>query len=93
MTETAATPRWKAGEEGSPIGSELREAFIKWTNDEYQMGRLNPRTDHIVDVFSRWLLTTGDGSVALARINDCPRQLFLPFPDEDRPYVTEDEES
>ena len=31
--------------------------------------------------FLEWTLTTGDGALALKRINDTPRQLFLDFGD------------
>jgi hypothetical protein len=45
---------------------------------------------HSMRAFVQWLITTGDGAVALQRINDAPRQLFLPFPDDERPYSVEE---
>ena len=43
------------------------------------------------DLFIEWLLTTGDGAVVLERINTVPRQLFLPFQDDEQPWVTHDQ--
>lgn len=66
------------------IGDELVAAFRAWLRangvPSYKSGEV------FVTNFVEWLLRTGDGAVALRRINDFPRQLFLPFTDDSRPW-------
>lgn len=77
------------------LGDDLWEAFREWSREELpglqQQVALNgmekaPLQAGLV-LFVKWLRTTGDGDVALRRIQEAPRQLFLPFPDEERPWT------
>ena len=75
---------WTQGQEHPVMGDDLYRGFVKWMEvtgkDPY------PTLKEALRTFVEWLLTTGDGSVALRRINEFPRQLFLPFTDDDRPW-------
>jgi hypothetical protein len=63
-----------------------REAWNRWLS-----GRCIPRHLTSPDMFVEWLCSTGDGAVVLERINRVPRQLFLPFQDDEQPWITSDE--
>ena len=72
------------------VGDKMMREFLTWTSkhpkkiDPYFMAS----EASVVSAFVEWLVMTGDGDVVLRRINDAPRQLFLPFPDEERPWKT-----
>lgn len=71
---------WKETQVHEVIGDAAHDAFQKW---RHQSGLQEVPT---VRAFVWWLLFTTDGDMARRRINDFPRQLFLPFGDEDRPW-------
>lgn len=71
------------------VGDDLQRAFHRHLARKLgcAVDRLDPeRVSRLTRFFVEWLCTTGDGSVALQRINDAPKQLFLPFPDDERPW-------
>ncbi len=73
-----------------PIGDENMIAFAHWLSD--REAPISVEQVRIVNSFIEWLLTTGNGSEALRLINDCPRQLFLPFDAEAPPWRWVDED-
>jgi hypothetical protein len=68
--------------DNSIIGDDLQLRYYQWLAATDNPGR------NMTETFCRWLIETGDGAVALKRIQDFPRQLFLPFDDDDRPWKT-----
>lgn len=73
---------WKDLENKSLLTQEEHNRLWEWIAINEPQSAQRP----LVDGFIRWLVTTGDGAMVLRRINDVPRQLFLEFEDEERPY-------
>lgn len=84
MSNGEKKPKWKTDKK-SLLTKADEEAFFVWlshlANEQgsEQMG--------LIDAYNTWLLTTGDGDTVLKRLIDVPRQLFLPYPDDERPWV------
>ena len=67
------------------IGDEGMIQFGRWVSDTRRC-LLSAVDATLINDFIEWLLTTGHGSQALRLINECPRQLFLPFDPENPPW-------
>ena len=88
----------KRGDFHEVVGDDLFKQFKGWVliskgNLLSRYGFEKELSDIHLRAFVEWLLSTEAGSTALRRINDCPRQLFLPFGDTDRPWRVVSEES
>lgn len=75
----------------SMLGEGEFETFYEWAGK--QMPRYHvPAGIEVLALFVRWLVETGDGDVALKRINAVPRQMWLDFGDTGKWVVEEGEE-
>jgi hypothetical protein len=70
------------------IGDEMYKAWRTWNAHELRGGRQFPNQ---VSSFIQWMMETLSGDQARRRINDFPRQLWLPFEDHDKPWRVEDD--
>lgn len=73
----------RRGDYQEVVGDDLYTHFRGWYQG--QTSGMFPESTTVL-WFVRWLHATAPGSDALARINDAPRQLFLAFGDEEKPW-------
>ncbi len=88
MPKEEAKVRWKPGKK-SLLDDDFEQSFWAW------MGKkdvVETTEVGVLDRFIEWLLTTGDGDVVMRRMADAPRQLWLAFPDEHRPWEEKEKE-
>ena len=72
----------KRGDFQEVVGDDLYKHFRVWFLQRTKQEPCNLTVKEFVE----WLHVTGPGSDALGRIKEAPRQLFLPFGDDDRPW-------
>lgn len=75
---------WSSEQVNEIVGDDLFRMFDTWAKREWPWGGEPEQT---VRAFAVWMVSTPEGSDALARIQEFPRQLSLKFPDDMRPWT------
>lgn len=74
---------WSSEQVNEIVGDDLFGMFETWAKREWPWGG---EPAQVVRAFAVWMVSTPEGSDALERIKEFPRQLSLKFPDDLRPW-------
>lgn len=74
---------WDREQTHEIVGDDLYQAFNNWAKASWPYGNT---PEQVTRAFALWMVSEPAGADALRRIQECPRQLSLVFPDDLRPW-------
>ena len=74
---------WERKQINEIIGDDLYDMFASWAKRQWPYGNT---PEQVVRAFALWCVSTPEGADAMGRLQECPRQLTLAFPDDVRPW-------